>query len=367
MDFQRIKYIEWIRDNLHTVEHDLARAAVEPFTLEDIDLDPGEIEISGRNFYGLPRLVDHLSSIYDLPEEQIVVTHGASMGIFLTLSAILNEGEEVLLEVPNYEPLYRIPKAIGARVKILERNFENNYQLNLEQLERKLSRQTKAIILTNLHNPSGVATNQEKIETICRIAEDYEARLIMGEAYLETVFEEPIEPAHTISQNAISIGSLSKAYGMEGLRVGWILCDTPLAEDIQSVKNYISPQDSYPSQVIAAHTLENRDKLLEQSKDLVLDNYDILQNWIEDQENVEWVPPDGGPICFFKIPREIDIWNLVKQLKSEYSTLVVPGDFFWARGFIRIGFGRSSENVKTGIQNLERALDDLQTRPTFYS
>lgn len=367
MEYQRIKYLEWIRENLLTVENDLARAAVDPISLDDLDLTPEDISISGRNFYGLPRLVEKLSSIYDLPEEQIVITHGASMGIYLTLSAILNEGEEVLLEVPNYEPLYRIPQAIGSRVKILERSFENNYQLNLQQLERKLSKQTKAIILTNLHNPSGVATNQEKIETICKIAEDHNARLIMGEAYLETVFEKPIDPAHTISQNAVSIGSLSKAYGLEGLRVGWIFCDPSLAQEIQSVKNYISPQDSYPSQVIAAQALEQREKLLERGKNLVLENYNILKDWINNHENVEWVPPDGGPICFFKVPREIDIWNLVNRLKSEYNTLVVPGNFFWAKGFIRIGFGGSSEQVKTGIENLEKALEDLGTRPSFYS
>ncbi len=366
MKFRRIKYLEWVKENLRTVEHDLATASITSCTTDDLDLSISDVRLDGRNFYGYRELVDEIARSYDVPAENIVVTHGASMGIFLLLTTLLETGSEVILEVPNYEPLYRIPKAIGARVRILERTFENQYQISLEQLERKISPKTEAIIITNTHNPSGVATNLEKLKTMGQIARENDARLICGEAYLESVFEHPIPPAFTEAENAISIGSLSKAYGLGGLRVGWLFCDRETRSSIHSLENYISPRNTFPAQVIAAKALRQKDRLLERGKKLVRTNRDLLQNWIHQRSDVEWVPPDGGPICFFKITSNLDVWTVMKKLKEEYDTLVVPGDFFWAKGFIRIGFGNETEHVRTGVENLGKALDDLSSRPDFY-
>ncbi len=367
MNFQRIKYLEWVKENLQTVEHDLASASVTPCRLEDLDLDPSELALSGRNYYGLPELVDAIATTYEVPTKNIVITHGGSMGIFLAMTARIDREDEVLLEVPNYEPFYRIPKALGARVKILERSFDNRYELNLEQLERKISSRTEAVLLTNLHNPSGVALNEEKIETICQICRENGASLICGEAYLESVLEHQIPPAFQISDQAISIGSMSKAYGLGGLRVGWIFCDEELKSKIHSLENYVSPHNTYIAQEIAVQALKQREDLLQRGKKLVRENFDILSDWVDSREDVEWVPPDGGPICFFKIPKKVDVWELMKQLKKEYNTLVVPGDFFWAKGFIRVGFGNKPDHVRKGIENLGEALDELKTRRGFVS
>lgn len=349
-----------------TVEHDLARASVTSCTMEDLDMDPTRIQLDGRNFFGLPELRDALSSTYEVPSSNIVVTHGASMGIFLVLTSLLERGQEVLIEVPNYEPLYRIPKALECRVKILERDFEGGYELDLEQLNRKISSRTEAVILTNLHNPSGTSIGESKLRTISRILRDHDARLICGEAYLESVFQGSLPPAFRVSDRNVSIGSMSKAYGLGGLRVGWVFCDEELKDDIHSLENYMSPQNTYPAQQIAVHALRERDRLLKRNRDRVRENYEVLEAFVESREDVDWVPPDGGPICFFRIPREVDVWDLMKHLKEEYNTLVVPGDFFWARGFIRIGFGNEREDVEQGIEHLGRALDDQKRGGSIY-
>jgi aspartate/methionine/tyrosine aminotransferase len=367
MKFQRIKYLEWVQENLPAIEHDLATASITPCELEDLDIDPSGIEINGPNFADYQPLLEHLEQIYDLSREQIVLTQGASMGIFLALNAVLEEGSEVVLEVPNYEPFYRISKAIGARVRILERSFEDHFQLSLEQLERKISSRTDLVVMTNLHNPSGVATHPEKLQTIGQIARENDAQLICGEAYLESVFEHSLPPICSIAENGISIGSLSKAYGLDGLRIGWIFCNPSLKERIKSIRNYLSPRNTYPAQQIAAATLEKRNVLLEKGKELVRRNKQILQEWVEKREDVQWVPPDGGPICFFKITSNVDVWDLTTTLKQEYGTLVVPGDFFWAKGFIRIGFGQETQRLRTGIEHLGSALDELTPRRNFYS
>ncbi len=367
MKFQRIKYLEWVRENLPAVEHDLATASLTPCELGEIDIDPAEIEINGPDFGEYPPLLERLEHTYNVTREKIVLTQGASMGIFLTLNAVLEEGSEVVLEVPNYEPFYRIAKAIGARVKILERSFEDHFQLSLEQLERKVSSRTDVIVITNLHNPSGVATNPEKLKTMGQIARENNAQLVCGEAYLESVFEHSLPPICSIADNGISIGSVSKAYGLDGLRIGWVFCEPALKQRIESIRNYMSPRNTFPAQQIAAEALNKRDTLLKKGKKQVRRNKQILQEWVDDRNDVEWVPPDGGPVCFFKISANIDVWDLITTLKEEYGTLVVPGDFFWARGFIRIGFGKESDQLRTGVKHLGSALDQLEPRRNLYS
>ncbi len=366
MKFRRIKYLEWIKNNIADVEYDLATPSFPPCTLEDLSIHPEQIQLNGSKSNEYEALQEQIETTYNVPRERTVVTHGVSMGIFLTLNALLEDGSEALLEVPNYEPFYRIAKAIGARVRILERSFEDHFQLNLEQLERKISKRTDVVVITNLHNPSGVATNPEKLRTIGQIARENQARLICGEAYLETALDHSPPPVHKNTETGVSIGGLSKAFGLDGLRIGWIFCDEPLKREIHSIKNYMTPRTAVPSQQFAAAALNERETILNRSRKLVRQNIDLLENWVENRDEVTWVPPDGGPICVLKIINNIDTWDLITKLKDEYGTLLVPGEFFWAKGFVRIGFGRKSEILQTGLNHVGTALDELTSRPSIY-
>lgn len=366
MQFPRIRFLEWMRERMETVEYNLAESNVHPISISELGVSYDDLGLSGNNYSGLTELVDMIATTYGVSSKNIVITHGASMAIFLVCAAIIDREDEVIVETPNYEPLYRIPSFLGARVEMLERPFENGFQIGLEDLERLVSRNTKAIIITNLHNPSGVATNVEKLQTIGQIAKSCGAKLIVSEVFLDSVTSAPIPPVATFGKHMVSIGSLSKIYGLEGLRIGWIICDESLIPHIRRIENYFSPRNAYPSEKIAVVAFRNRAKLLERTSAITMANLAYVRGALATRDDIAWVEPDGGTVCFPRLLGGVDAVALSKHLQDTYDTLVVPGDFFWAKGHVRISFGGKPETVRTGIQNFCKALDDLKRRRSIF-
>ncbi|MDQ7779039.1 MAG: aminotransferase class I/II-fold pyridoxal phosphate-dependent enzyme [Planctomycetota bacterium] len=366
MHFPRINFLEWVRENVETVEYNLTDSCVHPVSINELGVTYDDIGLSGNNYCGYGELVDLLATTYGVPARNVVITHGASMAIFLVCAALIEAEDEVILEAPNYEPLYRIPYFLGARVRMLDRPFENGFQIALEDLERLVSRNTKAIILTNLHNPSGVATNAEKLQTIGQIAKGCGASLVVSEVFLDSVISQPIPPVATFGRHMVSIGSLSKIYGLEGLRIGWVVCDETLIPHLRRIENYFSPRNAFPSEKIAVVAMRNRQALLARTRAITQVNLNYVRQALRGRSDVAWVEPDGGTVCFPRLLGGIESMSLCKHLQDTYDTLVVPGDFFWAKGHVRISFGGKPEIVRAGMDNFCKALDDMKRRRSMF-
>lgn len=367
MNFEKIHYLEWLKENLGTAEYDIACGEVLPMSVEELGLEVSDLRLSGPGRHGDPELRDAVAALYGVKPSHVCLTSGATMGIFLAFAATLGRGEEILLEVPNYEPFYRIARYFGVEVKILDRVFEKGFQVDLEELERRISRNTRAIILTNLHNPSGVATSPEKLQTLQQIAREHGSWVISSEVYRDGAFGAPLPPACSFGENMISISSLSKIYGLGGLRVGWIVCDEKLHPLLHQAENYIIGENPVPSQRIALVALRKIDALRARSRKILTENFAIVREWMKGQENLEWVEPDGGTLCFPKLLHGLDSLELFALAKEKYRTLVVPGDFFWAKGHLRIGFGGRPEGLRRGLESLSKAIDDLKRRKHIYN
>lgn len=359
MTSRKIDYLEWARNYMGRVKYDLARSNVKPLTKEELGLTLDQVELSCPEEEGLPELRDLLARRYGLPRSQLLVTSGATMGIFLACTTVINRGEEVLLESPNYEPLYRAAMHAGAEVKILERRFERGFQLELEEVERKVGRATRAVLLTNLHNPSGVATSPEKLMTLGQIARDYGATVISSEVYLDNAFAPGHKPAATYGPNMLSIGSLSKVYGLGGLRIGWLAGPENLIHRMRIALDYLECDLPVPSQSIALTALRRSADLILRCQQITMRNFKIIGEWVAKREDVKWIPPDGGTVCLLKLPPGVEGQALSTLLREKYSTLVVPGEFFWIRGFIRISAGTDEEILRQGLKNVGKAIDQL--------
>jgi hypothetical protein len=351
---------------METVEYNLAESNVQPISLSELGVSYDDLGLSGSNYGGLSELMDIIATTYGVSSKNVVITHGASMAIFLVCAAIIGSEDEVILESPNYEPLYRIPHFLGARVRMLDRPFENDFQIGLEDLERLVSCNTKAIIMTNLHNPSGVATNVEKLQTIGQIAKSYGTMLIVSEVFLDSVVGSPIPSVATFGRHMVSIGSLSKIYGLEGIRIGWVICDEALIPHIRRIENYFSPRNSFPSEKVAVVAFRNRAKLLERTCKITAANLACVRKALATRGDIAWVEPDGGTVCFPKLLGGLEPIALSKHLQDTYDTLVVPGEFFWAKGHVRISFGGKADTVRVGMQNFCKALDDLKRRRSVF-
>jgi hypothetical protein len=360
MTFRKIDYLEWARAHMGRFKIDLAKSNIKGLTKEELGLSLDQVQLSSPTEDGIVELRDLIGKRYGLPRANVLVTSGATQAIYLSCVAAVGEGDEVLLESPNYEPLYRALQERGAEIKMLERRFERGWQLELEELERRVSRSTRAILLTNLHNPSGVATSPEKMQTMGQIARDHHATVIVSEVYLDNAFQPGQKPAATLGPNMVSIGSLSKVYGLGGLRIGWMAGPEDLLRKARLALDYIECDLPAPSESIALAALKRGPELVLRCQQIAMRNFTIIREWIEKRGDLSWVEPAGGTVCMIKLPASVDASVLSTLLREKYGTLVVPGDFFWVKGFIRVSAGMDEDVLRQGLKNIGKAIDQLQ-------
>jgi aspartate/methionine/tyrosine aminotransferase len=361
MSFRKIDYLTWAREFMGRVKYDLAKSNILALSKEELRLTLDDLEINGSHEHGCDALYEHLANRYQVDRSCVYVCNGATQGIFLVCAAVLDRGDEVLLEVPNYEPLYRVPNQMGAEIKPIERRFERAFQIEMEEIERKVSKATRAFVFTNLHNPSGAATNAEKVETLGQILRDHRGYGIVSEVYLDASLSEGVKPAAMCGRNLISIGSLSKVYGLGGVRGGWIIADEEVIRRVKIVADYISGGHAYPSQTIMLLALRDAARLLQRTKDITARNFKIVADWVAKRPDLSWVKPDGGTVALIRIPHGLNAMSLSNRLREKHSTLVVPGDFFWMRGFVRVSCGIPEETLKAGLKNLASVIDEMQS------
>ena len=362
MSVHKIAYLEWARRHMGTVRFDLARSNIRALTRDDLDFTFDEPPAASVDEAGRPDLRRLIGERYGIGPERVYISNGATMGIYLACAATIESDDEVLLEAPNYEPLYRIPQHLGASIRPLERKFENGWQIDLEAFERHISRRTKAVLLTNLHNPSGAGTNPDQMLTLGQIARDHGSRVIVSEVYLDSCFESGYRPAVTFGEHLVSIGSLSKVYGLGGLRVGWVAGDEEFIRRIHAIQDYVAGGVSAASQALAFKALSKADVLAARCRTIVQGNLRILVEWLKKHPELAWVEPVGGTVALLKLPSTIDALELSNHLREKSGTLIVPGDFFWLRGFVRISLGIDEEVLKGGLRHLGSAIDHFLTR-----
>lgn len=360
MSFRKIDYLNWAREFMGRVKYDLAKSNILGLPREELGLQIEDVEINGPHEHGCDELYDLLARRYRVERSNVYVCNGATQGIFLACAAILDRGDEVLLEVPNYEPLYRVPNQMGAEIKPIERRFERGFQIEMEEIERKVSKATRAFVFTNLHNPSGAATNAEKVETLGQILRDHRGYGIVSEVYLDASLSDGVKPAAMCGRNLVSIGSLSKVYGLGGARGGWIVADEDVIRKVKVVADYVSGGHAYPSEKIMLLALRNAERILQRTKDITSRGFKVLADWIAKRPDLSWVKPDGGTVALVRIPHGMNAMTLSNRLREKHSTLVVPGEFFWMRGFVRISCGIPEETLKAGLKNLSSVIDELQ-------
>ena len=361
MTFRNIDYLEWARTHMGRVKIDLAKSNIKGLTRDDLGLSLDQVQLATPTDDGVVELRELLAKRYGLPRSQILVTSGATQAIFLASAALVGDGDQVLLESPNYEPLYRALQERGAEIKMLERRFERGWQIELEELERKAGRATRAIVLTNTHNPTGAATSPEKLGQIGQIARDFGATVVVSEVYLDNAFAPGQRPAAALGPNMVSIGSLSKIYGLGGLRIGWMAGPEALIRKARVILDYIECDLPAPSESIALVALRKGPELVLRCQQIAMRNFKIIREWIEKRGDLQWVEPAGGTVCMIKLPHPLDAQALAALLREKYGTLVVPGDFFYVRGFIRVSAGTDEDVLRAGLKNIGKAIDQLQS------
>jgi aspartate/methionine/tyrosine aminotransferase len=350
-------YMLWAKTQSHAA-FNLANSGVIGYPLSELPVTIQDLEINGPSDYGYAPLLQAIAAKCGVPTDCVVSSNGASMGNFLALAALLEPGDEVLIEQPTYELLVSAARYLGAEVRRFPRRFEDSFRIDPRELAANITPRTRLIVLTNLHNPSSALLDEATLRAIGEIARDAGARVLVGEIYLDALFERTPPSAFHLGKEFVVTNSLTKIYGLSGLRCGWILAQSDLAQKIWRLNDLIANSPAHAAERMSCIALANLDRMARRTRVMLDANRLRFRNFVAGREDLEAVHFDFGTISFPRLRRG-NVDELCELLRHKFDTTVVPGRFFERPDHFRIGFGCEVEVFATGIERLAKALDEI--------
>lgn len=350
-------YLEWSK-TAAAVKNNLAGSGVLAITLRDLPFRQTKFEINPQTSQGFSPLIKALGEQYQVDTANIATTVGTSMANFLVMSALVEAGDEILIEHPTYEPILSTASFLGLKIKRFERSFENNFCIELKKLEKSVSRKTKLIVLTNLHNPSSAYTDEQTLQAIGIIAKDVHAHVLVDEVYLGALFEKAPKTAFSLGNEFIVTNSLTKVYGLGGTRCGWIFADADIIKKISGITNLMYVNHAHPAEQLSYIAFSVFRQLEERAKRILSLNMRILYKFFDDHPQFEVFRPEAGTVVFPRLTKG-NVDKLCDHLLNKYETAIVPGRFFEMEDHLRIGIGCSTNTLKSGLKKLHYALEEL--------
>jgi len=328
-----------------------------------IDVDVSSLLLQYGDHLGSPALREQVAADADsLAVDDVIVTGGAATALFVVATALLGAGDHAVVVAPNYATNLETPRAIGADLELHELRFEDGWALDLAGLEASLRPQTRLVSVTYPHNPTGAMIDVATLEALIEIVErNGAARLLVDETYRELAYGEPLPPVASLSDRAIGVSSMSKTYGLPGLRIGWLACrDRELFETLLAAKEQIMICGATIDEEIAAQVLARRGEILPPIRERVESHLQLVRGWIGAQDVFEWVEPQAGVVGFVRVrvEHEFDADRFYDTLLTEHGTYVGPGHWFGLdrRGF-RLGFAwPQTDELERGLAGLSAAV-----------
>jgi hypothetical protein len=274
------------------------------------------------------------------------------------MAALISPGDEILVEQPTYELLLGTASFLGAQIKRFERKAQDAFRLDAQRVRDSMSDRTRLIVITNLHNPSSVLAREEELQAIGALAASVGARVLVDEVYLDSVVPSQRSAVH-LGSTFVCTNSLTKVYGLSGLRCGWILAEPDLAERMWRLNDLFGVNQAHPAERLACLAFEHIDAVIGKTRAMLERNREHWNGFVRSRDDIECLPAVHGITAF---PR----WNggdterLDARLHDRYDAAVVPGRWFEMPEHFRIGFGLDADDFEAGVSRLGLALDDLR-------
>ncbi len=353
-------YMEWAKTQAHG-RFNLATSGMIHYPIAELPVHIEDIELCGPSWYGYEPLQRALARKLGVDARCVVHATGTSMANHLAMAATLSRGDEVLIEWPAYEPLLAVARYLGAEVKRFHRPEEAGFRIDPREIERAVTRQTRLIVITNLHNPTGAFTDEETLRPIGVIAQGCGARVLVDEVYLETMFERAPRSACHLGSEFIVTASLTKAYGLSGLRCGWIVAEESLAKKMWRLNDLFGAVAAHSAERLSVIALENLDRIAARAKTLIEANRVMLDEFFDSRDDIEVVRPEFGTTAFPKLKRG-SVEKLCALLREKYETTIVPGKFFEMEDHFRLGIACDTRMLREGLARLGSALDEIKQK-----
>ena len=352
-------YMHWAKSR-PKVKYDLALSGILNLPFAELEVQLDDLDLNGDNAYGYQPLVEALARHCAVaPESVVTISGGTSMANHLAMAAVLEHGDEILIEQPTYEPLLAVAKYLGATIKRFPRAFAKGFRVEVDEIAKQITARTRLIALTNLHNPSSVLSDGETLRRIGELARSVGARVLVDEVYLEAMFEAAPQSSTHLGPEFIGTSSLTKGYGLSGLRCGWILAEPELAGKMRRLHDIFGSLAPHPAERLSMVALARLPQIVARAKRILTNNRDALNQFLDARDDLEVVRTESGTTSFPRL-QSGSVEALCKLLHDKYDTAVVPGRFFEMPQHFRIGMCAEPENFNAGLEGLGAALDELR-------
>jgi aspartate/methionine/tyrosine aminotransferase len=351
-------YISWAKRHA-AARYNLANSGILPCGRSDLPVTLDDVALNGPHQEDREPLGEAIAAHFGTRPERVVTAQGTSMANFLAFATVLERGDEVLVEQPTYEPFLAALAYLGADIRRFARRFEDGYELDVDALRALISPRTKLVVISSPHNPSGVTVNQDALRDAGELAARVGARVLVDEAYRDILFEDAPPISARLGDHFITTGSLTKAYGLGGLRCGWALSEPELAERMRRLNDLCGAMNSVPSDRLALAAFRHLDRLAARSRALIEPNHRLVEAFLAAHaEWLECVLPPRTLIVFPRLRRQASSEPLHDLLRT-FDTSIVPGRFFEDPRHFRLGFAVKTEDVAAGLENLSQAVRRL--------
>ena len=347
-----------------TIQYNLSESSVTDLKMSELNVSLNDLKLEYIGHRGKPELRQLIVKDYtDLHKQHVLLTNGAAGALFIINTSLLTANDHLVVVRPNYATNIEVPKTIGCSISFIDLRFEDAWKLDVQKIEKAIQPNTKLISITTPHNPTGMLISETGIDQLIQIAEHHNIFLMVDETYRDACFKTPYPITATKSKKVICVSSLSKAFGLPGLRMGWLITqDEIMMERFLAAKEMIYISNSALDEEVAYQFYLQKEKFATAINQKAMLNFQLLNEWLQKETRMEAVLPQGGVVCFprFKSEVKIDINKFYTVLMNKYQTMVGPGHWFdMPDTYMRIGFGWTNDIVfKKGLENISRAIEE---------
>jgi capreomycidine synthase len=358
----------WMRDYYHNVDHDIGSSGVRDLSIAELRTICGfewsELDLlilHDSESFGGKRLREALAGRWTAGDiDQVMVAHGSSEAIYVSMHTLLEPGDEVIVVDPAYQQLYDIASAMGCRITRWPLRLENGFSADLAQLRALAAGGPRMIVVNFPHNPTGVSITPDQQRELVSIAAGADAWLVWDNAFGEITYAAaPLPLPNSWYGKCLSFGTLSKSYGLAGMRVGWCVGPSGVLSEMALLRDYIALYVSPVLEFFAEQAVRHADRIVALQREHAQNNLRLLLGWANELRGlVKLAPPDGGVTAFVEFPGQPDVTRSCRRLAEQHRVLVVPGACFGDRfgDYARLGFGGRSAELTAGLARLEQVL-----------
>jgi len=343
---------------------DLAGSNLWPCTLEDLPGAREAVDLAAPNDNGYRPILESIAAHYGISVDRVASANGCSGANFISIAALVGAGDHVLIERPLYDPLIGACRLLGADIERFDRTFEDGFCIDVEDVARRLRPRTRLIVVTSPHNPTGVQIDTDTLIRLARLAEESGGHLLVDEVYLDAVSRLRGEPptsrsAATLDGPIVVTSSLTKSYGLAGLRCGWAIATPGVAERIRRTRDVVDNAAPGPSDRLAALAFQHLPQLAERARRLLAGNVALARAFFEQRSALQVVEPPCSSVVFPRLRGIADSAPFVARLLETQGVAVAPGHFFEAPAHFRVSLAGNPDAFASGVARLGSALDAL--------